>query len=402
MKYVRNILKISILMTGIVVMAIAIITMTGCEDISSNKEVVGIPQTPSRELTQPKFPALAMHIVYREFISRHPEIKTLNELDEQFPSYLEDRLIELYPEDAYIGMVEEGKSELEALKADYEKYSSDLEQYNKSIPINLFKTVDDSTGDDEEWPEDYNDEMGSNMDYIPTLEQETDSLQMVDEEIQLWLDIENFVNDTTGGLAKKADIDRFILAKTNSWLTPALIACGVATYVYWRVNLCADRAYSRERSYFDGDNTYDTRGDAFRHTFVSMQLRRYLTQFMSWLIMDGREWWFLDDNYAAYEMDLHNNYLGRTEKYSHFRAHWFWDIYDWEKWGRRVRDYIKNQNNREYIQEWDSYNEATRQHDKPDYVAPTESQAKDRSDNVSSWKFIYFDSQPTGNAGLEN
>ncbi|MDO9548393.1 MAG: hypothetical protein Q7J65_05465 [Candidatus Marinimicrobia bacterium] len=240
------------------------------------------------------------------------------------------------------------------------------------------------------------------MDYIPTLEQEIDSLQMVDEEIQLWLDIENFVNDITGGLAKKADIDRFILAKTNSWLTPALIACGVATYVYWRVNLCADRAYSRERSYFDGDNTENTRGDAFRHTFVSMQLRRYLTQFMAWLIMDGREWLLLDDNYAAYEMDLHNNYLGRTEKYSHFRARWFWDRYDWEKWGRRVRDYIKNQNNREYIQEWDSYNKATGEYDNPDYVAPTEPQAKDRSDNVSSWKFIYFNSHPTGNAGLEN
>ena len=217
-------------MTGIVVMAIAIITMTGCEDTtSSNNESIGIPQSPSSELTQPKFPALAMHIVYREFINRHPEIKTLDELEEQFPSYLEDRLIELYPEDAYTGMVEEGKSEIEALKADYEQYSSDLEQYNK---YNLFKTVDDSTGDDEEWPEDYNDEMGANMDYIPILEQEIDSLQMTEEEIQLWLDIENFVNDTTGGLAKKADIDRFILAKTNSWITNALIACGVAYYVY--------------------------------------------------------------------------------------------------------------------------------------------------------------------------
>ena len=118
--------------------------------------------------------------------------------------------------------------------------------------------------------------------------------------------------------------------------------------------------------------------------------------------MDGREWLLLNDNYAAYEMDLHNNYLGRTKKYKHFRARWFWDRYNWKKWGRRVRNYIKNQDKREYIQEWDSYNEATGEYDNPDYVAPTESEAEERADEVLSWKFIYFNSNPTGNAGLEN
>jgi len=60
---------------------------------------------------------------------------------------------------------------------------------------------------------------------------------------------------------------------------------------------------------------------------------------MSWLIMDKREN-STDGDLAGYEMDLHNNYLGRTEKYKHFRAHWFWDRYNWKKWERHENLYV--------------------------------------------------------------
>lgn len=330
-----------------------------------------------------------MHIIYREFVNKNPQINTIAELNEKFPSYLEYRLIELYPEDSYKGMVKDGIQELKALEDNYNQYISELKYYNYSIDDALFKVLDDST-EDENWP----DEMAANMYYIPTLEQEIDSLQMTAEEIQLWMDIENFVNDTTGGLAKKADINRFILAKPNNWIQAGLIAAGVGGYMYLRAITCSNRAQSKERSYFDGKKTYDTRGDAFRHTFVSVLLRRYLTKFMSWLIMDGREWSAASNDYAGKEMDLHNNYLGRTKKYWYFRANVIWDRYDWVKWGKRVRNYIKNQDKRAYIEEWVT--------NKPGYVVPTKAAAKTRADRVSSWKFIYFNPNPKGNAGLEN
>ncbi len=111
--------------------------------------------------------------------------------------------------------------------------------------------------------------------------------------------------------------------------------------------------------------------------------------------MDGREWSAASNDYAGKEMDLHNNYLGRTKKYWYFRANVIWDRYDWVKWGKRVRNYIKDQNKRAYIEEWNYYN-------KSDHVAPTKSAAKKRADQVASWKFIYFNSNPKGNAGLEN
>lgn len=51
-----------------------------------------------------------------------------------------------------------------------------------------------------------------------------------------------------------------------------------------------------------------------------------------------------------------------------------------------------NENKEEYIFEWDYYEGAN-----PDWVTPTESEAEDRIDEVSNWRFVFFNSNPDGN-----
>ncbi len=55
-------------------------------------------------------------------------------------------------------------------------------------------------------------------------------------------------------------------------------------------------------------------------------------------------------------MDFHNNDIGREVKYEYFRDHWFWDRWDWREWARRVRDYVNDTGNAEFIQEWKTGN----------------------------------------------
>jgi hypothetical protein len=76
-------------------------------------------------------------------------------------------------------------------------------------------------------------------------------------------------------------------------------------------------------------------------------------------------------------MDFHNNDIGREVKYEYFRDHWFWDRWDWREWARRVRDYVNDTGNAEFIQEWKTGN-------------PSESEAWARQQYVPKWKYIYF------------
>ncbi len=110
---------------------------------------------------------------------------------------------------------------------------------------------------------------------------------------------------------------------------------------------------------------------------MNVHLRRYIGSFLAKQIMD---WW--EDQNAnnvpkAKVMDLHNNDLGREVKYKHFRAHWFWDRWNWQAWAWKVRDYVKDTNNGEFIAEW-------RDGD------PTESEAWARKQLVPDWRYIYF------------
>ena len=132
----------------------------------------------------------------------------------------------------------------------------------------------------------------------------------------------------------------------------AAVAVGIiGGYVYWRATQSANRAYDKAQAYYSSVGEVGTTRDAFRHVYVNVLLRRYITGTLASLIMTSRENVAGNPPRDKY-MDLHNNYLGRSVRYSHFRGHWLYDRWDWEKWGRRVRDYVNVSSNRYNISAW--------------------------------------------------
>jgi hypothetical protein len=66
---------------------------------------------PIPNINTPLFPAISLHIIYREFIHQNPQITIFAEMETPFKAYLESRLLTLYPETAYVGMIDEAFAE---------------------------------------------------------------------------------------------------------------------------------------------------------------------------------------------------------------------------------------------------------------------------------------------------
>jgi hypothetical protein len=147
-------------------------------------------------------------------------------------------------------------------------------------------------------------------------------------------------------------------------------------YYQWRIETAGNRAEQRANQYFPG-NQGNTRADAFRHIFLSMQLRRYLTASFAKLVTDKYEEQY-SVRYPEERMDKHNNTLGREAKYRYFRGHWFWDRWDWKEWAVRVRNYVADPANGEFIPEWAVD------------PSPAPEQVDAREKAVPQWKYIYI------------
>lgn len=237
--------------------------------------------------------------------------------------YAESRLIDLYPDKAYVGIVEDSQ----------DFYDSVVNIYN-SYPY-----LEESTGygingiapQDEE------------LVYISD-ENETVILNMTANEIAIF--------SSMNGLARMEDfatLDDIFKASGNAmtlqqgkfnWVLPGMLAVIIGSYAYNRAKLCQERALSKESEYYPSGTA---KGDAFRHIFVNVMLRNDLSKLMAYLIMDVYYETFNSNPPCHLYMDWHNNYVGRVSKYSNLRAG-----NNWETWGNNVKNYVNNTNNGVY------------------------------------------------------
>ena len=104
----------------IVSFLISVIFTSSCgkQEIVSEKEITAVvPQEPVFNKELPVFPSWVSFVLQREFYYKKNQKQT--NLD--YYEYIEHRLIELYPEIAYEGMMDEAKSAIEEFKANYEE-----------------------------------------------------------------------------------------------------------------------------------------------------------------------------------------------------------------------------------------------------------------------------------------
>jgi len=119
----------------------------------------------------------------------------------------------------------------------------------------------------------------------------------------------------------------------------------ISKYPVFPIYLSYHRAIEKMNYYYPNSKSNGCKGDAFRHVFASMHLRRYLGRLASALIMSSYEQVFPNPIKRDTYMDLHNNKLGRHKRYRKFRGHLFNDSHDWEKWAKNVKVFIDDDSN---------------------------------------------------------
>lgn len=77
--------------------------LISCESQNVISSIEKADKEPIAQLSLPEYPTLALHIIYREFVNQNPNISTIKELNKSsYIEYVEKRLIDLYPEEAYV------------------------------------------------------------------------------------------------------------------------------------------------------------------------------------------------------------------------------------------------------------------------------------------------------------
>ncbi len=306
---------------------------SGEDELNQNKKIQNINDIPN-------FPFLVIHIVQREYIYQYVEqIQNThsNEINKKifadnieegiptFDEYLEDRLIQLFPDDAYLGMVADIRSLTDDMLIEYEATEGKI-----------------------------NDPFENEYEPMTTLEKEIEYINMNQEEIDFYTQLEELATQDEPLTLEEIEISLDPLFKQNAStgiFTGLLIGSGVIAliaavigYSYLRARQCESRAYTKTEEYF-GIIQSGEKGDAFKHIYVSMLLRRYLTRTGSYLIMGYHEKENENSFYGDTAMDYHNNSVGRIGQYSSFRGAYFGDMYNWEGWAENVNNYINNSSN---------------------------------------------------------
>lgn len=351
------------------------------------------PAVPVLSAQAPTYPASVMYIVYREYVHRNPGISALDPEDRRFNHYMERRLRELYPNRGYAGMMRDAVAEARHNRQLWQQYERDLREYERTMAAFGGGTVsglamvaqctggwvDPSAGADPSWAG--QDEHPIPPDeQLPTVQMEIDTLQLAGVEVdKIWyyeslatgtyapgsgsggvppIHIEESgPGGTTDDLIRAAGEGRTPYSgEMSAQVNPVIIVSAalgmVGGYKYFRVLQAADRAVQRSGQYYPSQAEANTQRDAFRHIFLSMMLRRYVGDYFATVITDRHE----NENPnipPGTVMDLHNNDIGRSHRYSSFRGHWLWDRWDHGEWGVKVRNFVNAAStNGAYIPEW--------------------------------------------------
>jgi hypothetical protein len=366
-----------------------------------------VPRPPKFETATPRYPAVVQYIIYREFVNRHQDAAKLIRQGEPYWQYVEQRLMELYPGTGYRGMVRDAHEGMRRYRAAWAGYQDQLQDFNAAV-VEPCTNVDGPSctyedpyanpygyGDDPSW--DGQTEVEPDPYATPTLEEEIQTLRMTQPETSEMYYYESLAWQTVHGYQplSAATSDDLIRAAgagrrpggevtvQSPWLLAgAAASLGYIGYVYWRAKVTQERAENRSTALFPNLNRDDTQRDAHRHIFGSVMLRAYVGEGVTHAITDYHE----SNSYnlpVGHVMDYHNNALGRSVKYKHFRGNFFTDFLQWENWSGRVYHYVTDPRNGEFISTWQANPAGT-----------TWSDAWSREASVPRWKYIYFSNAP--------
>jgi hypothetical protein len=337
---------------------------------------VAHPTAPRLATTTPIYPAVAVYIVYREYLHHHPSITRLSMDDPAYQAYMERRLRQLYPTRGYSGMMRDAVREARRNREAWDAYERASAFSTLSTTSEEFCAAGEpcDPGTDTPAPVDLDPSWVGQQEFpvppdeeLPTLAAEVDSMQMEPEEVQEMYYYESLATGTyslysvtsagpsSGAQTQPSRDDLIRMAaggsapgEVHAEIAPvgvvALVGLGIAAWKAYRVHQAKNRAIQRSDQFYPSLPYSDSRRDAHRHIFLNVQLRRYVGGAVAKQITD---WYESQENNAPAGrwMDYHNNDIGRDVKYNSFRGHWLWDRWDWKEWAEKVRNYINHEEN---------------------------------------------------------
>ena len=315
-----------------ILLLFSILCIVSCEVDSiptDNETVIREAEIGLQNLKEPEFvltvkipaiPLIVGHILQREYFHKYTnnpdQTNTISELE-----YVEQRLVQLYPELVYPGLLKKINAELEEYLKIYDVYLKKQNAYEETLGLPPF--------------------VESTPPSFTSLKEEMEYMNMSKTEMDAFLKLEAL--STRKKALTREELDKVVKTSGNNksitaaLLTAVAVSLGIPSF---RVTQSWNRAESLSQEFYPGNTGPGRKGDAFRHIYVSMHLKRYLSQPVSSAIMGANEVINANDYKGDAAMDLHNNKIGRVTRYREFRGSFFGDLNNWRGWGINIRNFL--------------------------------------------------------------
>lgn len=337
---------------------IILIALVGCLYSCRSKKVAETTPEVLQDVIQvdttiiPSFPSEVLYVVSREYESvwdsttdkyNTIEAEYIRENNVSIKEYMERRLISLFPNMAYIGLLDkiEGRAK-DLIPEKTRRTPSFRSQDGYYMPafaekVNLEKVSDNY---------------------------EINHLLMSYSELQIYnrlnalADTSHFVSlkqvsdiqvkDSLWNVDKKLSEDSVPYYMKESLLI-SFLTSGVGSHVFFRIMQSKARATYVAEFFYPGLTKDGRKGDAYKHLYVNTMLRNYVGATMAWLVMDI--YWENAASNAPCDMvmDLHNNHVGRYSRYRDLRGA---ENTQWVDWAYNVKSFVEDTTRNAQYQNW--------------------------------------------------
>lgn len=324
----------------------------------------------------PTFPAEVLYVIGLEWETIHDSASAKYNTQEAaiiradsmaFGDYMEQRLLQLYPERAYPGYVSKVERLAEALIYAHTRGRGIANNIQSELPDALSyygrPSANGTTQIGALWGDSTtNSDEVSFMEMTVKEQARLDTLRTIAAQ-NTWADRAQF-DSLAPSMIEEENLGLTLLL----WRGPRL---------FYRIMQSKARAEHLARYYYGEETSNGKRGDAFKHTYVNALLRTYVGIPITYLVMD-LYWEQMHPNAPCDRyMDLHNNVVGRRSKYKDF-------IYSeddgtpaWQQWAAHIHQYIEDTTQNASYRPWNK--------ETPSFIVVPQAEEVDRHN------YIYWD-----------
>ena len=322
------------------------------------KKVVEAPVVVEENVPQadttliPSFPSEVLYVLTREYESvwdstrekyDTKEAEYIRNNNVPIKEYMEYRLITLFPDLAYVGLLDKIENKAKQMLPSVSKVMPSFRSQDGYYMPSFAEKVDlERVSDENEIKKLYL--SYSEQDVFEKMNALADTSSFVElEEIR---NIE--VNDSIWNIDKKLSEDSVPYYMKESMLI-SMLTSGLGSHVFFRIMQSKARATYVAEFFYPGLTKDGRKGDAYKHLYVNTMLRNYVGPVMAWLIMDI--YWENAASNAPCDMimDLHNNHVGRNSRYRDLRGS---ENSQWVDWAYNVKSFVEDTTRNAQYHNW--------------------------------------------------